>query len=221
MQETKRRKPLDWRTVADAAIALADEVGLERLSLRAVAERLHVTPMALYKHISDKTELDAIVAAEVLDRSMNELQFAPGAPWREVLRESAVEMHRAFQLRPRLLPIFIQYPYHPKSQRLGGQMIAALMRTGVHAKRAEQLFSMLSILVVGEILTRHHFATGRTSSGFDRAQREALPNPPVADSMIVHRMMDFEDMLDLQLDLFAIEIARSTSADATESATQR
>jgi hypothetical protein len=50
-QQPIKRRPLEWRLIADTAIALADEVGLERLSLRGVAERLNVTPMALYKQV--------------------------------------------------------------------------------------------------------------------------------------------------------------------------
>lgn len=159
--------------------------------------RLGVTPMALYKHISDKAELDAIVSTGVLNRSM-----------RKVLHACAAEMRRAFQLRPTLLPIFIQFPYHPRSQHMGGLMTSALVRAGVHEDKALDLFSMLSILVVGEILTRSHYAKGRPSSGFDRARLEAVPHPPIAERIVTSGLMDFEVMLDLQLNLIATMVAK-------------
>jgi hypothetical protein len=39
---------LDLDTVVDTAIALADDHGLEAVTLRRIARRLEVTPMALY-----------------------------------------------------------------------------------------------------------------------------------------------------------------------------
>jgi len=43
--------------VLDAALALADESGLGAVTMHAVATRLGVTPMALYRHVGDKAAL--------------------------------------------------------------------------------------------------------------------------------------------------------------------
>lgn len=53
------------RVVADA-IALADESGLDAVSMRALAERLGVVPMALYKHVRNKDELVALMVDTVI-----------------------------------------------------------------------------------------------------------------------------------------------------------
>src|SRR5258708_17577352 len=45
------------QAILDAAVALADERGLGAVSMRAVAERVGVTPMALYPHVGSKAEL--------------------------------------------------------------------------------------------------------------------------------------------------------------------
>jgi AcrR family transcriptional regulator len=65
--ETLRRTPLSRDRVLRAAVALADEAGIESLSMRKLAQELGVVPMALYKHVANKDELldgmiDAIVA---------------------------------------------------------------------------------------------------------------------------------------------------------------
>lgn len=52
--------------VLDAAAALARTEGLDRLSLRAVAGALHVTPMALYRHIGDADALQSATVERVL-----------------------------------------------------------------------------------------------------------------------------------------------------------
>lgn len=51
------RRRLDRSAVLRSAVAFADAEGLDALSMRALATRLGVVPMALYKHVSDKDDL--------------------------------------------------------------------------------------------------------------------------------------------------------------------
>src|SRR5215467_15889182 len=55
--EAGRRAPLSRDRVLRAAVALADEAGIESLSMRKLAKELGVVPMALYKHVAGKEEL--------------------------------------------------------------------------------------------------------------------------------------------------------------------
>jgi AcrR family transcriptional regulator len=55
--EAVRRIPLNRDRVLSAAVVLADEVGIEALSMRRLAQELGVVPMALYKHVANKEEL--------------------------------------------------------------------------------------------------------------------------------------------------------------------
>lgn len=76
-------RPLARDRVIDAAISLADEAGLEAVTMRRLAEMLGVTPMALYKHVSNRESLiDAMV-----DRFIAEIGL-PGVPasWRDAVR---------------------------------------------------------------------------------------------------------------------------------------
>ncbi|WP_425246334.1 TetR/AcrR family transcriptional regulator C-terminal domain-containing protein [Streptomyces sp. NEAU-NA10] len=51
------RAPLSRQRILDTAVALADEGGVEALSMRRIAQSLGVVPMALYKHVANKNEL--------------------------------------------------------------------------------------------------------------------------------------------------------------------
>jgi AcrR family transcriptional regulator len=55
--DAQRRAPLSRDRVLRAAVALADDAGLESLSMRKLAQELGVVPMALYKHVANKDEL--------------------------------------------------------------------------------------------------------------------------------------------------------------------
>jgi AcrR family transcriptional regulator len=52
-----RRGGLTVERIVETAVALADEDGLEAVSMARVAERLGFTPMALYRHVRSKDEL--------------------------------------------------------------------------------------------------------------------------------------------------------------------
>ncbi|HML50534.1 MAG TPA: TetR/AcrR family transcriptional regulator [Propionicimonas sp.] len=53
----QNRVPLTRERVLARAIALADESGLEAVSMRTLAAELGVVPMALYKHVANKDDL--------------------------------------------------------------------------------------------------------------------------------------------------------------------
>ena len=53
----RTRTPLSRQRVLSAAVALADEGGVDALSMRKLAQELGVVPMALYKHVAHKNEL--------------------------------------------------------------------------------------------------------------------------------------------------------------------
>ncbi|MEU5660360.1 TetR/AcrR family transcriptional regulator C-terminal domain-containing protein [Streptomyces sp. NPDC047737] len=86
-----RPVPLDRERIVAAAVALADEGGLEAVSLRKVAARLGAGPMRLYGFISTKEELFDLMVDEVHAEILTEEQ--PG-DWREALRTLAHRTRR-------------------------------------------------------------------------------------------------------------------------------
>ncbi|WP_055479768.1 TetR/AcrR family transcriptional regulator C-terminal domain-containing protein [Sphaerimonospora mesophila] len=78
-----RPAPLDRERIVAAAVALADEGGLEAVSLRKVAARLDVGPMRLYGYISTKEELFDLMVDEVYAEI---LPAERPDDWREALR---------------------------------------------------------------------------------------------------------------------------------------
>lgn len=77
---------LSASTIVGAAVTLADENGLDAVSMRKIAERLGVGTMSLYAHVPGKADLVSLM----VDRVLGELYDAGGpqnrAPgWREGL----------------------------------------------------------------------------------------------------------------------------------------
>ncbi|MFL5732859.1 MAG: TetR/AcrR family transcriptional regulator C-terminal domain-containing protein [Chloroflexia bacterium] len=61
----RERRPLDRPQIVRAALALLDEVGLDGLTMRSLAERLGIQAASLYRHVQDKEELLVLLADEI------------------------------------------------------------------------------------------------------------------------------------------------------------
>jgi AcrR family transcriptional regulator len=95
--EERIREPLSRERVLGAAVALADEAGVESLSMRRLAQELGVVPMALYKHVSNKDELlDGMldVVIEEIDPPATDLD------WRSAIRTRILSARRALLRHP-------------------------------------------------------------------------------------------------------------------------
>jgi AcrR family transcriptional regulator len=92
-----RRARLNKDRVLRAAVALADEAGIEALSMRKLAEELGVVPMALYKHVADKEELlDGMVDIVVgeVDPPVS------GVAWKSAVRQRILSARRSLRRHP-------------------------------------------------------------------------------------------------------------------------
>ncbi|WFE98826.1 TetR/AcrR family transcriptional regulator C-terminal domain-containing protein [Micromonospora sp. WMMD964] len=95
--ETLPRTPLSRDRVLRAAVALADEAGIESLSMRNLAQDLGVVPMALYKHVANKDELlDGMIDVVVGEIGESE----PGADWKRAIRGRILSAREVLQRHP-------------------------------------------------------------------------------------------------------------------------
>jgi AcrR family transcriptional regulator len=87
------RLPLSRERVMHAAIALADESGIEALSMRRLGQELGVEAMSLYNHVANKDDLEDGIVEIVL----GEIEVpSDGADWKAALRQTAISSHEVF-----------------------------------------------------------------------------------------------------------------------------
>jgi AcrR family transcriptional regulator len=95
--KTRSREPLTKERVLHAAVALADQGGVESLSMRRLAQELGVVPMALYKHVANKDEmLDGMIDVVVAEIEAP----ATGTDWRTAVRERILSARQALLRHP-------------------------------------------------------------------------------------------------------------------------
>jgi AcrR family transcriptional regulator len=98
---------LDPGRIAAAALAIADERGAAGVTMRAVAEALDVTPMALYYHVADKTALVGLV----VDLAVREVPLPePSGDWRDDLWVMARWMRHVAAAHPEVTKLRRRYP---------------------------------------------------------------------------------------------------------------
>jgi AcrR family transcriptional regulator len=91
------RVPLNRQRVLAAAVALADQGGVDALSMRKLAQELGVVPMALYKHVANKDEL----LDGMIDVVVSEIDPPPsGTDWKTAIRQRVLSARRALRRHP-------------------------------------------------------------------------------------------------------------------------
>jgi len=92
-----RRRPLSRDRVLRAAILLADEGGLESVSMRKLGQVLRVEAMSLYKHVANKDDiLDGIA-----DLVVGDFEVPSGdGDWKTAVRRSAISAHQVLLRHP-------------------------------------------------------------------------------------------------------------------------
>jgi AcrR family transcriptional regulator len=95
--KAQSRAPLSRERILATAVALADERGVEALSMRKLAQELEVVPMALYKHVVNKDELlDGMVDVVVGEVDPP----ASGTDWKTAIRQRALSARRMLLRHP-------------------------------------------------------------------------------------------------------------------------
>jgi AcrR family transcriptional regulator len=91
------RIPLSRERVLSAAIALADEAGIESLSMRKLGQALGVEAMSLYNHVANKDE----ILNGIVDIVAGEIDLPPpGTDWKAALRRIALSAYEVLVKHP-------------------------------------------------------------------------------------------------------------------------
>jgi len=93
----QRRSPLTRERVLSTALALADQGGIESLSMRKLAQALDVVPMALYRHVANKDEL----LSALVDVVVGEIDPPETGPdWKTAMRRRILSARRVLLRHP-------------------------------------------------------------------------------------------------------------------------
>ena len=154
-QETET-SGLNREAVIQAALSMLDEVGVDGLSMRALADRLGVKAASLYWHLRDKDQLLELVAEAVLDGVA-----VPVSPpsWRSQVAGACDELARFLVDHQAAASVVLAALPVVQRSRLTRDLARILAAAGLQA--AESAAFMLIVEAAASALTAP-YATGRT-----------------------------------------------------------
>lgn len=199
--------------IVDAAIALLDEIGIDALSTRRLAERLGIKSASLYWHFRDKGVLLEAMAARM---ATEEADPDPGTfdTWQEWFAEEARHFRRA--LKRHRDGARVHAASRPKPQDLAGleRKIETLCIAGFRPEDAARAFLVMSRLVIGTVLEEQSAATP-----IDPASLEPYRNLAAARSVLTEASPDDDFDFGLSVLLAGLESRlRNAAASAPEGA---
>jgi AcrR family transcriptional regulator len=170
-----RRTPLSREKVIRAALRLADENGIDALSMRKLAQALGVEAMSLYNHVAGKEDvLDGLV-----ELVAGEIGVPPiGGGWKATLRARALTAHAVLMRHPwATLLIVSRLNVGPNMLHHVDATIGCLRDAGFSYPMADHAWNALDAYVYGFTLQKLNFPLD--PSEYATAAKQFLPMIPV------------------------------------------
>jgi TetR/AcrR family tetracycline transcriptional repressor len=219
---------LDSEVILEAALALLDEVGMDKLSTRLLAERLGVQQPALYWHFKSKRALLDAMNGEILRRAHERRLPLPDESWDTFLRENARSFRRALLARRDGARLHAGSEPDPGDLEMVEAQLAAVVSRGMPATQAMALMIALGRYTVGCVLEEQ-------AAPPDAAQRQqtldaaAASRPLLAEAFASYRKAGPDAMFEIGVDLMlegakgrlANKATKESKAGKEPKATQR
>ena len=190
-------KPLlSRRGIAEEALRLVDEEGIEALTTRKLAKRLGVEGPSLYNHVHGRDDLLDEMTAVIDEQVDTSLLEAPD--WRVGLSEFARSYRRAFAAHPHIVATVSARPVSTHTAlRAYDRAFEAFSRFGWDGHTASVVMAAVDFLVLGSAIETF-------KGGFDRPAEAYEPNYPHLASALRAAGEDDIDDLGFELGLAAL-----------------
>lgn len=161
--------PLSRERVLRAAVRLADEGGIQALSMRKVAQELGVEAMSLYNHVENKDD----IFDGMIDHVFESIPLpAAESDWRATIRDTALIALDRFITHPWVVNLLMQRGnYGRSSLRFMDRMLGLLRSAGFSDEDTHHAWQMLASHTMG-------YAFQQVSGGYDEKEWDSVvPSP--------------------------------------------
>jgi AcrR family transcriptional regulator len=210
-----RAPRLSAERVIDGAVELADRIGVDRLTIRKLADALDVKPMTIYHHVANK---EAIIDGMV-ERVFTEIELPPtDRPWREAILVRCRSMRRVLARHPWAAPLMENRPA-PGPATLGHHdaVVGCFRRAGFSLELVGHAYAIVDAFLYGFALQE---ASLPATAGDDMADlagtiMEQMPADryPFLTEFTVGRVLqpgyDFGEEFDIGIDVILDGLARA------------
>ncbi|MFM9629215.1 MULTISPECIES: TetR/AcrR family transcriptional regulator [Streptomyces] len=217
---------MDVGRIVDTALKLIDEVGIQALTLRMLAEALDSGTATLYRHFEGKDELLALVADRVLGEVRVPAEELDGLSWREAVTVAAKAFYGTLRRHPNALPLLAaQVPVGPNGLRARERLITLFLGHGFPLGLAARAYTAIGHYVIGFAIQQHGPGTpppeeqSRLRDYYDSLDPAAYPATTAAAGELTSVPLDEEFRFGLDLLLHGLEKARLDAGQEPEDVT--
>jgi AcrR family transcriptional regulator len=186
-------RTLDYTAITRVAIALADESGVDAVSMRKVAGRLDRSPMALYRHIGSKDDLTELMYDAVLGEL--ELGEKPSGEWRTDLTRLAREVRRLHHAHPWISRFGSRPTVGPNAIRFIEYGLACVAGLGLSIDEMLDLVATTLQFTRGFVVEELGGAEAQQRTGLDEAAYRAQTGPFVMQLMQLESYPNLERLI--------------------------
>ncbi len=191
--------------ILEAALTIANERGLEAVTMRAVAERVGVTSMALYPHVGDK---DGLLDG-MLGQLLGKLPLPDRAQdWRTRLAELARAVRALSKQHPGATSLVFARPsVTPDAVRVVDEIYQTLLDAGVPDREVPRIERLVSTTILGYAVSEVNgrFGTGTLNP---RARRGQLPKGELPGHQALAEWLDREVDWDAEFEADLADLSR-------------
>lgn len=213
------RQTLSRQRVVLAAMQHADAAGLEALTMRHVAKALKVSPMSLYRHVSNRDDLiDAMI-----DVVFSEIALPlGGADWKSAMRDRALSLREVLGRHRWAIGLMeSRRRPGPANLRHHDAVIGKLRAAGFDIAMVAHAYSLLDGYIYGFALTKMNVPFDTTAEMDVMAQDMFEPFPPneypnLAEFVTDHVLKpgyDYAEEFEYGLDLILNGLDEALQAD--------
>jgi AcrR family transcriptional regulator len=204
------RRRLSRQQVLVAAIALADEAGIDTLTMRRLGDAVGVEAMSLYNHVANKDDL----LDGMIDLVFAEIELPPSdEDWRSAMRRRSLSVRETLSRHRWAIGLMeSRSSPGPSTLRHHDTVLGCLRRAGFSVELAAHAFSALDSYIYGFALQERNlpFETPEETAELAQAIMAQVPvdeYPHLAELTLEHVLQpgydygeEFEYGLDLLLD---------------------
>jgi AcrR family transcriptional regulator len=188
-RQRRERGSINPDDIIKGAFELAEEVGIDNLSMPLLGKHLGVGVTSIYWYFRKKDDLLNAMTDRALRQYVFATPYVEAKDWRETLRNHARVMRKAFMGNPILCDlILIRSALSPRAAKLGVQevekAIASLVEAGLSPEDAFDTYSAVSVHVRGSVVLRRLREKNQTADEGPSDLEDSMPIDPATAPLL-------------------------------------
>lgn len=178
-KDVKTRRGLTTERVVEGALQVADADGIESLSLRRLAASLAVTPMAIYRHVRNKSHLLDLMAERLLEQV--DIANDGTVSWQERLRRLFGSYQAVAAAHP-AAPFLLSRPFtSAREPQVTEALFGAFHDAGFDTRQSGLVMQVISGMVLGPALHRAAWAAAMRDAATAEPHDSSTDSPSAQD----------------------------------------